>query len=121
MGSLLLVEDDSGIARLVQLALSVEAWDCRHARTAQEGLASLQVEPAELVILDYTLPDMDGTKFLKVAREAGYDGPVLFLTALGRNDPIVETLSNIAGASVLLKPFDPAELVDWVRNTLHAA
>lgn len=120
MPPVLLVEDDTGIARLVQLALSAESMDCRHARTAQEGLSSLREEKPGLVILDFTLPDMDGLSFLGSARESGYAGPVLFLTALGRNDPIVETLNSTEGATVLLKPFDPDELIDRVRSTLEA-
>ena len=118
MPSVLLVEDDAGIARLVQLALSPEAIECRHARNARDGLASLRESQPGLVILDFTLPDMDGLGFLAAARDAGYSGPVLFLTALGRDDPLVEQLGAMEGAAVLLKPFDPDELVGRVRSAL---
>jgi DNA-binding response OmpR family regulator len=84
-------------------------------------LASLQAEPAELVILDLMLPDMDGLEVCRRIRALPGDlarTPVLMLTAKG--DPMDRIIGLEMGADDYLpKPFEPRELLARIRAVLR--
>eukprot|EP01041_Mallomonas_annulata_P038303 gene38303-61770_t len=57
--NLLMIEDDARLARMVTEYLGQSGYPVHHAETGQAGLDALQAAPADLVILDLMLPDMD--------------------------------------------------------------
>jgi DNA-binding response OmpR family regulator len=80
----------------------------------------LHQQSPQLLILDYWLPDSDGLSMSQRAREAGYDGPILFVTALTKGDAEYEVLTRTFGAQCLvLKPFAPGELIARVEQLLR--
>ncbi len=64
---LLLIEDDHAIGRIVKDTLEQEGYFVTWATTGLEGLADFQAQPFDLVLVDWMLPEMDGTLlFVKI-------------------------------------------------------
>jgi two-component system phosphate regulon response regulator OmpR len=121
---LLMIEDDARLAQMVAEYLGQSGFVVSVAADAQAGLAQLQnpaVAPAELVILDLMLPDLDGLEVCRRIRAlpgAPAQVPVLMLTAKG--DPMDRIIGLEMGADDYLpKPFEPRELLARVRAVLR--
>ena len=115
--SILLIEDDPQIVAVVTELLRDDGWDVTACADGEGGLQAAAAEPCDLVILDRTLPRMDGLEVLERLRAAGCDKPVLILSALGRSENRIEGLNGGAD-DYLAKPFEPGELIARVR-ALH--
>ena len=83
--------------------------------TTMEALAVVDREPVDLVLLDYDLGEEQGTQFLNEARERGFNGHVLMVTA-GMSD--VDTLRALesGAAGVFLKHSPPVQLVEAIHK-----
>jgi DNA-binding response OmpR family regulator len=118
---LLMIEDDVRLADMVSTYLGQSGYQVTHAANAQAGLATLQTHPAELVILDLMLPDMDGLEVCRRIRALPGElarTPVLMLTAKG--DPMDRIIGLEMGADDYLpKPFEPRELLARIRAVLR--
>lgn len=114
---MLLVEDDEGVRELVAYHLARAGLAVTEAATAAEAWALRGA--AEVVVLDWMLPDESGVDLLRRLRASeGLRLPVLMLTARAREVDRVEGLD--AGADdYLVKPFSAAELVARVRALLR--
>src|ERR687897_1165595 len=115
---ILIVEDDSSIARLVQLELEHRGLKVRCAPDGPSGLkAAGEFDPAAIV-LDIMLPGVDGVGVLKNLRQRGDRVPVLMLTA--RDAPADKVHSLDLGADdYLTKPFNTEELMARLRALLR--
>ncbi len=114
---IVIIEDEPGIADTIIYPLSVEGFQTHWVTTGAEGLAYLNSEKADLVILDIGLPDMNGFDVLKEIRKISQI-PVLFLTA--RSDEIDRILGLELGADdYVSKPFSPRELAARVKAILR--
>ena len=116
----LLVDDDPEIL-LVAATVLVRSGEFQvsQAGSAEEALASARLNPPEVVITDYLLPDMDGARLLERLRAEKVLAliPVIFLT--GKSEPAdVERLQRLGARGVIGKPFDPFELVDRIKQIL---
>lgn len=117
--SILVVEDEPGIADTLQYALRTEGFDPCWVATGEAALAHVAVSTPALVILDVGLPDTSGFEVFKQLR-ARADVPVIFLTA--RSDEIDRVVGLELGADdYVAKPFSPRELVARVRSILRRA
>ena len=118
---LLMIEDDQRLASMVSDYLSASGFVVSHAPDAQTGLAKLQSQEVDLVILDLMLPDMDGLQVCQRIRAfPGALGqvPVMMLTAKG--DPMDRIIGLEMGADDYLpKPFEPRELLARIRAILR--
>ncbi|ATO35395.1 Transcriptional regulatory protein QseB [Dickeya dianthicola] len=106
---ILLIEDDrligDGIkAGLIKLGFNVD-WFTR----GRDGLAALPVAPYDAVVLDLSLPEIDGLEILRQWRQRGYDVPVLILTARDAIEQRVQGLQQGAD-DYLCKPFELTEV-----------
>ena len=124
--NLLMIEDDSRLARMVAEYLGQSGFQVSHAADAHSGLARLQqpgaaADTPELVILDLMLPDMDGLEVCRRIRALPgpmAQVPVLMLTAKG--DPMDRIIGLEIGADDYLpKPFEPRELLARIRAVLR--
>jgi len=118
---LLMIEDDTRLAGMVGEYLRQSGYGFTHAATGAGGLEALQAGPADLVILDLMLPDMDGLEVCRRIRGQGGDSArtaVLMLTAKG--DPMDRIVGLEIGADDYLpKPFEPRELLARIRAVLR--
>ena len=114
----LVVEDEEDIAFPLVRTLEREGDDVTGVDSGQPALDSLKSEPAAVVILDLGLPDMDGLEVCRRARDAGYDGAIMIVTArAGELDRVVGL--DYGADDYLAKPFGLAELQARVRALLR--
>jgi DNA-binding response OmpR family regulator len=108
------IEDDERIADFVARGLGADLHSVQVATTGERGLALAADPDVELVILDLSLPDIDGTAVLDRLRGSGVPIPILVLTARDSTSEKVRILD--AGASdYMTKPFALDELLARVR------
>ncbi|MGA9857872.1 MAG: response regulator transcription factor [Solirubrobacteraceae bacterium] len=113
----LMIEDDEGIALLVNRLLSGAGFDVSMATEGRGGLRKLHEGKPDLVLLDIGLPELDGWDVLGRLRDIS-DVPVLMLTA--RSDSTDKVRGLRAGADdYVTKPFDNGELLARVEALLR--
>ncbi|MDO6461694.1 response regulator transcription factor [Granulosicoccaceae sp. 1_MG-2023] len=106
----LLVEDDTDLAQTLIDYLAFDDISCDYASNGVAGLALLQQNRYDVILLDLNLPRLDGISVCSRLREQGNNTPVLMLTARDTLDNKAEGFR--AGTDdYLVKPFEPAELV----------
>ena len=119
MTTVLIVEDDVDIALTLQRMLERQGYDVTWADTGQKGLEAIRSHP-HVVLLDLGLPDMDGLDVCRQARDEGYDGGIMILTA--RSDELDRVVGLDYGADdYLAKPFPIAEMQARVRALARRA
>lgn len=116
--TILLVEDDDGIALPLTRALGREGYTVVREAAGNPALLRAAAEPVNLVILDLGLPDMDGLEVCRRLRENGFAGAVLILTARGAEIDRVVGL-DVGADDYMAKPFGLAELLARVRAQLR--
>lgn len=106
---LLLVEDDYDLAGVVRESLQARGYEVLCMSSGQEALAAMRKRVFDIVVLDLSLPELDGLDVLQRLRGDGNKTPVLVLTARGAVGQRIAGLQ--AGADdYLAKPFDLDEL-----------
>jgi two-component system copper resistance phosphate regulon response regulator CusR len=115
---ILVVEDETKVARALQEGLVREKYDVVVASTGEEGFFLVNAEEFDLVILDLMLPGRDGLEVLSTLRKRGLETPVLILTARDAIEDRVQGLDHGAD-DYLVKPFAFAELLARVRARLR--
>src|SRR6185312_5189107 len=118
MSTLILsVEDDERIRTAVKLALEDEGWQVQEAGTGEDALEQFGREPADVVLIDIMLPNMDGFDVCRAIRRVS-DVPIVMVTARDDTHDVVAGLE--AGADdYLTKPFAPKELSARIRALLR--
>lgn len=113
----LVVEDDPALRELMVTRLTIAGYEAYEARDGQEGLDRLADIRPHALIVDINMPRMDGFGFIEGMRADPHHKatPVLVLTT--ESDAAKKQRAREAGATGwIVKPFDPAKLVDAVRR-----
>src|SRR5262245_30004840 len=118
MAEVLVVEDEEDIAFPLVRTLEREGYNVTWVEDGEAALARLSTETADVVILDLGLPDMDGLEVCRRARDAGYEGAIMIVTARGGELDRVVGL-DYGADDYLAKPFGLAELQARVRALLR--
>jgi DNA-binding response OmpR family regulator len=117
--SVLVVDDDGDVRALVAELLSRAGYRVSQAENGRKALKTLYDERPDLIVLDVSMPELDGWGTLERIRELS-DVPVMMLTALGAELEKVRALR--AGADdYMTKPFGRQELLARVENLLRRA
>lgn len=118
MAQVLVVEDEEDIAYPLVRTLQREGYDVTWIDSGRQALTHLQTTPADIMILDLGLPDMDGLDVCRAARDGGFDGGIMIVTArAGELDRVVGL--DFGADDYLSKPFGLAELQARVRALLR--
>ncbi|MDO5053797.1 MAG: response regulator [Pasteurella oralis] len=107
---ILLIEDDTLIGNGIQTGLTKSGFTVDWFKDGKTGLEAVKSAPYDAVVLDLTLPKMDGLDILQIWRREKYDVPVLILTARDTLDERITGLQRGAD-DYLCKPFALAEVV----------
>ena len=116
---ILIVDDDPGICRMLVRYLEDQELDSESVGSAIEMDAWLEINSANLIVLDLMLPGEDGLSIARRLR-AGSNIPIIMLTAMG--DEIDRIIGLEVGADdYLAKPFNPRELLARIHSLLRRA
>jgi two-component system, OmpR family, response regulator MprA len=118
MPTVLIVDDDLKLLKMLQRTLVFEGLDVLTATNGQEALDLVRARRPGLVILDWMMPRLDGLSTVRRLRDEGDQTAVLMLTARDAIENRVEGLESGAD-DYLVKPFAPAELVARVHALLR--
>ncbi|HVB28926.1 MAG TPA: response regulator, partial [Terriglobia bacterium] len=118
MATILIVEDEPKMQRLLELNLADAGYTTRAAGNAENGLKILASDRVDLVLSDVKLPGMSGLEFLQAVKRANAAIPVVMMTAYGTVESAVEAMKD--GASdYVLKPFSIEEIKLIIRKELE--
>lgn len=118
MPTVLVVDDDLKLLKMLQRTLMYENLNVLTATNGQEALPVVLAQRPDLIILDWMMPRMDGLALIRKLRDQENRTPVLMLTARDAVENRVEGLEGGAD-DYLIKPFAPAELVARVHALLR--
>jgi two-component system KDP operon response regulator KdpE len=116
-GTILIVDDEVQIRRLLEISLSTYGYNTVFATSGKEGLVAAATHSPSLIILDLGLPDIDGMKLLQKLRE-WYTKPVIVLSVRSSEEDIIHALDSGAN-DYLTKPFRSGELVARIRAAIR--
>lgn len=118
MPTVLIVDDDPKLLKMLQRTLTYENLDVLTATNGLEALSLVQTHKPDLIIVDWMMPKMDGLTFIQRLRDEENKTMILMLTA---RDAIENRVEGLEGGAddYLVKPFAPAELVARVHAMLR--
>jgi two-component system, OmpR family, response regulator MprA len=116
--TILVVDDDAPIRRMLDRVLSAEGFAVSSVADGGAALAAVERAAPDAIVLDLTMPGLDGLAVCRRLRQKGIDVPTLMLTA---RDAVADRVTGLdAGADdYLVKPFAPEELVARLRALLR--
>lgn len=118
MPRILIVEDEPSMRLGLKDNLEFESFEVDLARDGEEGLAKIQAEKYDLILLDVMMPKLSGTEVCKIARKEGVTTPIIFLTAKG--EEIDKVLGLELGADdYITKPFSLREMVARIKAVMR--
>jgi two-component system alkaline phosphatase synthesis response regulator PhoP/two-component system response regulator VicR len=115
----LVCDDERHIVRLIQVNLERQGYEVVTAYDGKEGLEKVKSEKPKLIVLDVMMPYMDGFEVLKnLRREPETENiPVIMLTAKAQDADVFQGY-HYGADMYLTKPFNPMELVTFVKRLL---
>jgi putative two-component system response regulator len=116
--TLLIVDDEPGIRRLVRQRLSGEGYQCKEVDNAERALNMLETDSIALVVLDIRMPGRSGIELLPQIKSAYPDTSVIMATALNEMNLAIQCL-KLGADDYICKPFDLEELLLAVRKALE--
>jgi two-component system KDP operon response regulator KdpE len=114
---ILLVDDEVSIQRAVAPLLRARGYDVDVAGTGADALKAFHAQPADLIVLDLGLPDIEGTEVTRRIRGQS-PVPIVVLSARGSEADKVAAL-DLGADDYVTKPFGPEELVARIRVALR--
>lgn len=113
--TILIVDDQPGIRRLLMEVLTEEGYTVITASNGYEGLQKAKdFEPA-LILMDMKMPGMDGIETLRELKRTGKSGNVIMMTAYGELE-LVNQARELGAYAYITKPFDIIALCEMVNN-----
>src|SRR6478672_7193061 len=118
MSKILIVDDEQSYRQLLTLVFQEEGHSVRTGMNGRQALELIAEEPAEIIISDVKMPDMDGIQLLRSLRETQPQIGVVLMTAFASVDTAREAF-KLGADDFIQKPFDVEELKLIVRKTLE--
>ena len=115
--TILIIDDEIQIRRLLEITLSANGFKIIKAGDGKEGLIAAASHQPSGIILDLGLPDADGIEILKKLR-TWYQKPIIILTVRNAEEDVIQALDNGAN-DYLTKPFRTGELLARIRSALR--
>jgi DNA-binding response OmpR family regulator len=120
MASILVIDDDENIAEAVETWLVFMGHQVHLAFSGSEGLEWLEAHDCDLVLLDQTLSDLEGTEVCRHIRSMGKNMAVLMVSGV-RGEEFRKSGLEAGATGFLPKPFDVEALQRTVEDTLAAS
>ena len=114
----ILVVDDDAMNLMLTKRILEKQYNVLLAESGKEALNKMKGEKIDLVLLDIAMPEMDGIETFERMKEIAAELPVIFLTASGYEDDVMNAI-RLGAANYLKKPFFPKELLKRVAKELE--
>jgi two-component system response regulator RegX3 len=114
---ILVVDDQTDVLKVLEAMLTAEGFEVVVARDALSALRAAYQEHPDAILLDVMMPDMDGFEACRRLREMT-DVPIIFVTAKGAIEDIVQGLS-LGADDYVVKPFERSELISRLAACLR--
>ena len=119
--SVLVVDDDVWIRKIIQICLSKLGYSLVAADSGRAAINVLAETKVELIILDMTMPDMDGLTFLDwLHTNVDHPRPPVLVSTLLRPEKITDRALQAGATDIIFKPYNLAALSDKVMGCLNA-
>ena len=122
MATILLVEDDDGVRKLLHKALVDAGHEVEEASNGDLALAAYRRQPRDLVITDLVMPEKDGLETISLLRRINPSVKIIAISGggrtLGLGQLYLETAQSIGAARILAKPFAASALLSAVSEVL---
>lgn len=120
MARVLVIEDNADIRTLIRYMLKTEGYEVCEAENGALGVQAYRDDPADLVLLDMFMPEMDGFEAMRELRQIDPKVRIVAMTGGGsRNNMNILKSALLMGADkLLLKPFTAAELLSVLTGVL---
>ena len=116
----LIVDDDPRIREFVRVNLEMDGYIVREAGNAEEGLAALEEEPPDLILLDVMMPGVDGWEMLRRMQERHGMGSIPVIMFSGQVESSDDDAVARGAQGFLGKPFNPQDLIARTKELLRA-
>ena len=116
----LIVDDDDGLREFLRANLELEGYFVREAESAETGLAVLEEERPDLILLDVMMPRVDGWEMLRRVRERHGMETIPVVMFSGKADAAAPAVEKQGAQAFVGKPFDPAKLLESTKQLLRA-
>ncbi len=118
--TILLIDDEEHILRLLQFVLKSIDAHLRVSKTGKEALAFLEQNSASVVLLDYSLPGMNGLETLQHIRKLKDGGNIKVIMLTARDQTVIRAEADGLNVEAFLtKPFSPSDLARRVRELVE--
>src|SRR5438270_13665729 len=117
MASILIIEDEAKMRRLLELNLGEQGFTTHAVAGAEAGLKLLNSEKIDLVVIDFRLPGMSGLEFLQQVKRVNAALSVVVMTAYGSVESAVDAM-KIGASDYVLTPFLLEDMVLVLRMEL---
>jgi excisionase family DNA binding protein len=114
----LIVDDDEGLRQYLRVNLELEGYAVREAGSGDEGLAAIDDEPPDLILLDVMMPKVDGWEMLRRMQERHGIGSIPVIMFTGKSEVSGEDAAARGAQAFIGKPFDPQQLIDSTKQLL---
>lgn len=114
---ILIIDDEPQIRKLLEITLESNDYKVTQAESGKEGILMAAHHPPELILLDLSLPDINGQEVL-LQLKSWYSKSIIILSVINSESEIVSALDNGA-TDYLTKPFRSAELLARIRSAIR--
>ena len=120
---ILVVDDDPAVRRALEIRLTNAGYQVVTASCGEDGLLACAPDPPHVVILDVTMPGMDGYEVCERIRQS-VDAPVtvIYLTGVTTNESsrkLDQEIAESGGDYYMVKPYDPSLLIELVNQVIR--
>ncbi len=114
----LIVDDDEKLREFVRVNLEMEGYTVREAASAREGLAALEEQSPDLVLLDVMMPEMDGWEMLRQLHERHGVGAIPVIVFSAKVEEDAGAVAQRGAQAFIGKPFSPLSLIERTKALL---
>lgn len=117
---ILIIEDNEAVLRVLNRMLARAGYDVQEASNGNAGLAAYRQQPADLVITDIVMPDMEGLEVIRELRRTDPEARIIAMSGggIGSAEKYLALARTFGAGSVLNKPFSQDELMTVVAEAL---
>jgi DNA-binding NtrC family response regulator len=120
MATILIIDDEKPVRRLVRQALEGAGYEVVEARNGQEGLRLYRLRPTDLVITDLLTPENDALESILILRREYPEAKIVAMTGGTGESNFLDTATVLGAHRTLAKPFSLDQLLGTVRTMVQS-